>query len=425
MTRSASPRLHGSAALAALWLLAALALQRPELAVLAAPFAALVAVGLRLEQRPNVGAWLHLANDRALEDEAVGLTVELNARTAVDRLELVLVLPDGLEVTEGDHPLAVSLYEGEERELELQVSASRWGAYRFGDIRLRARGRLGLLVTEWRVERPQTLRIYPRPMAVRGIVRPLRTQAFSGNEVAREKGDGLEYADTRLYAPGDRLRSINWRASARRAELVVNEFHPERNTDVLLFLDSFAEARGEGGGTLDEAVRATAALASRYLARRDRVGLVTFGGILRWLLPGMGETQRYRIVDALLETGVELNYAWKDASVIPARVLPPNALVIAITPLLDQRSIRALLDLRARGHDLAILEISPEAYATPGDSQLDRLAHRLWLLRRAAQRARYQQLGVGVAQWDDVRPFATAVEEVSTYRRHARVARGS
>jgi uncharacterized protein (DUF58 family) len=424
MTRSASPRLHGSAALAALGLVGALALKRPELAVLAAPFAALLTAGLRLDRAPDVGVWLGLARDRAIEGDDVPLSVELLARTPVDRLELVLVLPHGLRIAEEDHPFAVSLRSGESREVGLRLQCKRWGAYRLGDIRLRARDRLGLLVSEWRVERPVTLRVYPRPELVRELLRPLRTQAFSGNEVAREKGDGLEFADTRLFAPGDRLRSINWRASARRTQLVVNEFHPERNTDVLLFLDSFAEARHGARSTLDDAVRATATLATRYLERRDRVGLVTFGGILRWLLPAMGHAQRYRLVDAVLETGIELNYAWKDANVIPARVLPPHALVIAITPLLDRRSVTALLDLRARGYDLAILEISPEPYAQPGTSELDRLAYRLWLLRRAALRARYERLGVAVAQWGDDRPLAAALEEVGAYRRHARVARG-
>jgi uncharacterized protein (DUF58 family) len=424
MTRSASPRLHGSAVLAALGLIGALALRRPELVVLAAPFAALLTAGLRLDRAPEVRVWLEPDRERAMEGDEVPLAVQLSAQTAVDRLELVLVLPHGLEIAEGDHPFAVSLREGEHREVLLQLRCARWGAYRLGDVRLRARDRLGLLVSEWKIERPVTLRVYPRPEPVRELLRPLRTQAFSGNEVAREKGDGLEYADTRPYVPGDRLRSINWRASARRTSLVVNEFHPERNTDVLLFLDSFAEARTGDRGTLDEAVRATATLASLYLERRDRVGLVTFGGILRWLLPAMGHAQRYRIVDALLETGIELNYAWKDANVIPARVLPPNALVIAVTPLLDRRSVTALLDLRARGYDLAILEISPESYAEPGTNDLDRLAHRLWLLRRAALRARYERLGVAVAQWDDERPLAVALEGVGAYRRRARVARG-
>ena len=60
----------------------------------------------------------------------------------------------------------------------------------------------------------------------------------------RSRADGLEFADTRAFVPGDRLRSVNWRASARRGELIVNERHPDRNADVVLFLDSFAEARG-------------------------------------------------------------------------------------------------------------------------------------------------------------------------------------
>ena len=85
--------------------------------------------------------------------------------------------------------------------------------------------------------------------------------------------------------------------------------HPERNTDVVIFLDTFVEARREDAGTLDLAVRAAATLAERYLAHRDRVGLVVFGGILNWLTPATGIVQRYRIVDALLDAEILLSYA--------------------------------------------------------------------------------------------------------------------
>ena len=204
------------------------------------------------------------------------------------------------------------------------------------------------------------------PETLRRIVAPVSTQPFAGNQVARQKGEGLEFADLREFAAGDRVRSINWRASARRNVLVVNERHPERNADVILFLDTFADARAGGRSTLDLAVRATATLASRYLERRDRVGLVSFGGILRWLTPGMGMTQHYRIVDALLASEIVFNYAWKDVSIIPARTLPPQALVVAVTPLLDDRIVEALADLRARRYDLAIVEVSPAGFATPG-----------------------------------------------------------
>jgi uncharacterized protein (DUF58 family) len=169
-------------------------------------------------------------------------------------------------------------------------------------------------------------------------------------------------------------------------------------------------------------VRAAATLAARHLARRDRVGLVTFGGVLRWLEPASGLVQRYRLVDALLQTGVEFSYAWKNVDIIPSRTLPPGALVLAVTPLLDERSIHTLLDLRARGHDLAVVEVSPERAVRPGPV-LDALAYRLWLLRRAALRARLARAGVAVARWEDDMVFDEAIEGVRAFRRHARLAR--
>jgi uncharacterized protein (DUF58 family) len=355
----------------------------------------------------------------------------------------VLVVPDGLEVVEGAAAQSLRLGWDEERTLQLRLRCLRWGNYDLGDVRLRARDRLGLLVWEDAVDRRQRLRVYPTPEELHRIVRPVTTQLFTGNEVARQKGDGLEFADLREFVAGDRLRAINWRASARRGALVVNERHPERNADVILFLDTFADARRGSRSTLDLAVRATATLATRYLERRDRVGLVSFGGVLRWLTPGMGATQRYRIVDALLESEVVFNYAWKDVSIIPARVLPPAALVLrvplgmalvddegpaalvlGVTPLLDDRVVEVLADLRARRYDVAVVEVAPTDFAEPGPTEDDRLAYRLWVLRREEIRARYERLGIAVATWEDEAPLDGVLEGVRAFRRHARLARG-
>ena len=87
----------------------------------------------------------------------------------------------------------------------------------------------------------------------------------------------------------------------------------------------------------------------------------------------MGSVQLYRIVDALLDTDIALSYAWKGADVIPPRTLPPQALVIGLTPLLDERSVGALLDLRARGFDLAIVDVSPLPFLPPERDRLERL----------------------------------------------------
>jgi len=202
----------------------------------------------------------------------------------------------------------------------------------------------------------------------------------------------------------------------------VNERHPERNTDVVLFVDSFTDVRGAGGSVLEEAVRAAASLATHYLEHRDRVGLVGFGGVLRWLQPGMGTTQRYRLIETMLETGVEPTYTWQGVNVIPARILPPKSFVLALTPLVDPRFCVALEDLRGRRFDVAVIEVDPIRLVEPGRSLVERDAYRLWLLEREVLRSRLAGRGIGFATWSNA-DLESALEEVRTFRRYARPAR--
>ena len=422
MTRAGSPRIEGYAVVAAIGLVAALALRRPELAIVAAPFALVLAAGTRLARDPCVSVELALAADRTVEDADVEATLTVRTDGAVDRLELLLDLPAGVKIADGADAYAVQLRSGEAREIPLTVRCSRWGVYELGDMEVRARDSFRLVVWEQRLVGRHRLKVYPSQISLRRILAPVETQAFAGSEVARVKGDGVEYADIRNFVPGDRVRSINWRASARKQDLVVNERHPERNTDVVLFVDSFVDVQGADGSTLEDAVRAGASLATRYLERRDRVGLVGFGGVLRWLHPGMGITQRYRLIETMLETGVEPTYTWRDVNLIPARILSAKALVLGLTPLVDPRFIAALSDLRARGFDLVVVEVDPVSLVEAGSTEIEQLSYRLWVLEREVLRARLQGLGIGIARWGDL-DLETALEEVRTFRRYARLAR--
>jgi uncharacterized protein (DUF58 family) len=421
MTRTGNPRLLGYATLAALGLLAALAIRRPELAVVAAPFALFLALGSRAHD-PGLEVTVELGEERTLEGDEVPLTVVLRAQRAIDRVDVVVELPRDVELADGDLARSVRLRPGEERELELAIRCTSWGVYDVGELKIHARDPFRLVTWAARVDAAHRLKAYPRPVALRRLLEPMQTQAFAGSQVARVKGDGIEYADIREFVPGDRVRSINWRASARRHALVVNERHPERNTDVVLFVDSFTDVRGAGRSLLEEAIRAAASLATKYLEQRDRVGLVGFGGVLRWLQPGMGASQRYRLVETMLETGVAPTYTWRDVNIIPARTLPPAALVIALSPLVDPRFVAALEDLRGRRFDVAVVELDPVPLVRPGRSDVERAAYRLWLLDREGRRARLESRGIGVATWGDDELDAV-LEEVRTFRRHAHPAR--
>jgi uncharacterized protein (DUF58 family) len=421
MTRTGNPRLIGYAALAALGMLAALAIRRPELAVLAAPFALILALGSRARD-PGLDVTVDLGTERTLEGDDVPMTVMLRTERTIDRTDVVVELPRGVELADGELARSVRLHTGEERELELAIRCTSWGVYDIGELRIHARDAFRLVTWAARIEAAHRLKAYPRPVALRRLLEPMQTQAFAGSQVARVKGDGVEYADIREFVPGDRMRSINWRASARRRTLVVNERHPERNADVVLFVDSFTDVRGADRSLLEEAIRAAASLATRYLERRDRVGLVSFGGVLRWLQPGMGASQRYRLVETMLETGIAPTYTWRDVNIIPARTLPPAALVVALSPLVDPRFVAALEDLRGRRFDVAVVELDPVPLVEPGRTEVERASYRLWLLDREARRARLESRGIGVATWGDDELDAV-LQEVRTFRRYAHPAR--
>jgi hypothetical protein len=132
----------------------------------------------------------------------------------------------------------------------------------------------------------------------------------------------------------------------------------------------------------------------------------------------MGATQRYRLIETMLETGVEPTYAWRDVNVIPARILPTAALVLALSPLVDARFVRALEDLRGRRYDVAVVVVDPVPLVEPGRSDVERAAYRLWLLEREVLRWRLETRGISVGTWGD-EALDTVLEGVRTFRRYA------
>jgi uncharacterized protein (DUF58 family) len=420
-TGTPTRKLQVCGALAAIGAVAGLAAGLPQLVALAAPFAVYAAVGLALARAPQLESSVVVERRRALEGETLGVTLELDAATAVYALELAPRVGKGVELA-GPEALRWprQLEAGERRDVRLEVRVGRWGAYDLGTVQLRARDAFGLLSYELSPLPLGPLRALPRRETLRALLAPLELQATTGSRTARERGEGIEFAENRPFVSGDRLRRINWRLTARQGTPYVSERHPERNADVLLFLDTYAEAGSGESGTLAASVRAAVSLAAAYLARKDRVGVVGFGAMLTGVQPRLGNAQLYRIIDALLGSVVVFSYAHKDVSFVPRRLLPAKALVVGISPLLDGRYVDALLNLRSRGFDLAVLEVAPEPFTPPGSTDTDALAHRLWLLEREALRTRLQALGAPVTRWREDQPLQVPLATTAELKRRQR-----
>ncbi len=411
-----SPRLRGYAGLAGTAVVAGLASGRPELVLLAVPILLLIVVGLVLQpdRPPDLRADVRLERTRLLEGEAALAKVVLRKRRRQSIAVEVELARSGTGTT------ALRLSGSTELILPFVISPQRWGAHTIGPVTARVVDPLRLTRSTLRLAEPQVVRVFPREQRLRQLIAPLRTQPFLGSHVSRARGEGIEFADIRPFVTGDRARRVNWRVTARRGALHVTERHAEQASDVVLLLDTFAQARDGAGGTLDAAVRAAAALARTHLAQRDRVALVDFGGTLQWLEPALGTVQLYRIYDALIASEVAFSYAWRAVQSIPRRVLPPHGVILAISPLLDQRSVRLIVELRRRGADVTVIEVSPLPYVQPISRTVEAVAYRLWRLRREALRAQLRAVGVGVAPWDESEGLGPAVEEVNSFRRSVR-----
>lgn len=392
---------------------------RVELVALGAAAAALF--GWKLTRRePSLHASLGLDADTIVEGEAVPLTVRLTADGDVDSATVRLALHPSLSIHEGDATTTVSVRSGEARDVTVVVKPARWGVFAAGaHVTFYGRGRLVASM----VEAPaQVVRVLPKREDFQAGSAHPHTRALTGSHAARVAGEGIEPMGVREYRPGDALRRVNWRVTARRGALHVTEQVPERNAEVVLFLDTYVDRGPEGATTLDVAVRAGAGIAEHYLASMDRVGAVGFGGVLRWLYADAGRVHRYRLVEHLIGTSIVKTYADKDVNTLPLRSLPPRALVIALSPLLDTRAVGALVELAHRGYGLVVVDTSPRPLLPEPRSWSRDLAQRLWLVERDALIHRLGEVGVPVVPWRGAGTLDVVLAEVAHLHSRPRVA---
>lgn len=396
-----------------------LSLGRPEPLLIAAPFTAvLLAVLVLGRTRPDLTWRPFVSRDKVLEGEEIEIGLDVASRSGTFEIGFLVDVPTGTELVE--RPKTVLVNAGAAVRLQGRMICRRWGAWTVGGGVIQARDLVSALVHELTVEPAIALRAYPRPEQLRSMLRPHSLKPRFGGNVSRAAGVGLEFADIRQFAHGDQRRHINWKATARQGRLHVNLFHPERSADLVLVLDAFTDVAGGKVSSLDMAVRAVTAAAMQCLRRRDRVGLLSIGGTVQWLLPGTGIRQLYRIVDSLMRTQLVLNYAWPDVEAIPRRALPAGALIVALSPLADRRTAAILLDLHRRGHDVSVVEIAAEVLLPQPVSEREQLALRLWTLHREAVRSRYREMGLPVAQWEPSQPLQIPLVELERFRRSSR-----
>ncbi|ANS25549.1 DUF58 domain-containing protein [Rhodococcus opacus] len=316
---------------------------------------------------------------RCFESESVHFSVDVTACGGAAELEVAPAPSDGYtveQVGDGDYV----------------VSADRWGRYEPA-LTVTARAGGGLLTASLPV--PVTeLRVFPlappMPTPLPHATLPDRIGAHR----TRRFGSGVEFGDIRPHAPGDPLRSVNWPVSARRGRLHVTERIMDRAADVVAVLDTTPQAPGPASESLHRTVRGATQVVQTALQRGDRAGVVVHGLRLRWLGADIGRRQFYRILDTVLDSDAGAS----EGTLVPRVALPPRAVVIAFSTMLDTNFALSLLELRRRGHVVVAVDV---LRGPPFEYELDPMTGRMWRLERRNMYRNMGVLGVPVVAWDD------------------------
>ena len=232
-------------------------------------------------------------------------------------------------------------------------------------------GPLGLGRRRVRVPLPWEVVVYPPLVSVRlrASVAEAMRRRDAGTKPIRRLGEGRLFESLREWVPGDDLRHIDWKATARRAKVITRQYEAERRQQVLLVLDTgrlMSADVAAGVARLDFAVQAALELAYAAAQHDDNVGIMTFAdGVQHFVAPERGRTGVRRVMDVLAEVQpkvVESDYP--GAFRYMAARNRKRALTVLFTDVIDRFASDALVanvaTLRPRHLPLAVTLRNPE-----------------------------------------------------------------
>jgi uncharacterized protein (DUF58 family) len=178
----------------------------------------------------------------------------------------------------------VDIAAGDRVRVSSVLRPDRRGVRQAAGVTLRCIGPLGLAGRQRTRPAPWTVRVLPAFRSRRLLPEKLaRLRELDGAVAAVVRGQGSEFDSLRTYVSGDDVRSIDWRATARRTEVVVRTWRPERDRQVLMVLDTGRTSAGRVGGAprLESSLDAALLLAALSRQAGDRVGLLAHDVALR------------------------------------------------------------------------------------------------------------------------------------------------
>lgn len=295
------------------------------------------------------------------------------------------VVRDMWEPSAGQAPrrITMTVPGGERRTARMRFAPFRRGRRRSSGVAVRAFGPLGLAARQRVLAAPAELVVTPPFRSRRHLPSRLaRLRELDGETTLQLRGHGTEFDSLRDYVRGDDVRSIDWRATARRQDLVVRTWRPERDRRVIVVVDAGRAGAGRVGDEprLDTFIEAALLVGALAAAAGDRVDLAVVDDGVRGRVHGATRAdvvQRFGETLALAEPGLAAT-DWAAVPALVASVTTQRSLVVLATSLDSvgaSGDLLTVLPALARRHAVVVTAVDDPAVALmargPGGDQRD------------------------------------------------------
>ena len=322
---------------------------------------------------------------------------------------------------------ATSIAPGAYAAVTYKLCPDQRGRAHFGPAYLRVTSPLSLWTRLHRIGPASDIKVFPDFSQLLGhtLSATDRRAPTAGSIRKRRRGEGTDFRQLREYRQGDSMRSIDWKATARRNKPITREYQEERDQQVVFLLDTGRRmhARDDVTTHFDHALNAVLTLGFLAQKQGDAVGLMTFGGETRWLAPLKGRTGLDRLLAGVYdlqpsETAPDFTLA---ATALLNR-LSKRAFVVIITNLRDEddTALRAACELMSTKHLVMCAslreKILDSACTTPVLGFGDALRYSATVHYLQQRRDAIKRLGIRADRLIDITPEKLSSALVNRYR---------
>lgn len=452
--------LYRAVSFSALALGAGIVLGRPDVAVLGIPIALSLVLALSVG-RPAASAMptaVAGVTHPVLGDRPVAVTVEVDH---VHGVQLVSVRTPDAQGNAGGQ--VTTLPGGHDAAAQVLTRAAPWGDMLLARPDLLAAGPDALFLAGPVPGAELRTAVPPVVEMVDGFELPPILGGWAGEHRSRRAGQGGDLVDLREFAPGDRLRSIHWRAYARHQKLFVRRTQSDADTEFVLCLDTRHEivpksrppatdwavyrlttarrvrrlqlflsglvriARPQDGpdptrprSSIDLTVAAATAVTAAQVKAGDRVGVLDLSNIRRHVRMGSGARHLQRVRHQLAHISAT-RMRWMPAPELWG--LSASAVVVFFSPLIDDIALQAALDVAGRGHQVVVVDVLPSTQllrTASADRHHNAVKEvQLLLAEREIRLDALRARGIPVLGWDGGH-IGTDLSALMKLRRHRR-----